>query len=249
MQNTALLRCDNLTLGYDRHPAVHHLTCTIERGMLLALVGPNGAGKSTLLKALSGELHPMEGSVVFERAQTPIAYLPQTNDMDIAFPVTVFDMVAMGLWPQIGMMRALTAQQRRQVHEALEQVGMAALGQRSVGHLSGGQLQKARFARMLLQNADLLLLDEPFNAVDAQTVAELMQVLLRLNAQGRTLIVSLHDLECVQRYFPQCLILAQELVALGPTDEVFSADILIRLNHFPQLDAAQAATICHRTIP
>jgi zinc/manganese transport system ATP-binding protein len=229
------LACDNLTLGYDRHPAVHHLDCSFPRGTLVAVVGPNGAGKSTLLKAIAGELDPIEGGYRLGVPRERIAYLPQRGELDLAFPVSVFDMVAMGLWRQIGAFGRL--------RPAL--AGLSGQEQRPIGTLSGGQLQRARFARLMLQDADLLLLDEPFNAIDSRTIEDLAAIMQEWHAEGRSIIAVLHDLELVRRVFPHCLLLAREQLGFGPTDEVLTPERLARARTLAE-SFDEHAPVCHR---
>lgn len=218
----------NLTLGYDRHPAVHHLCCDIARGALVAVVGPNGAGKSTLLKALAGELEPIQGHFVQSIARERTAYLPQQSELDTGFPVTVFDMVAMGLWRHLGPFGGLGRKLAQRVGDALARVGLGGLERRPIGALSGGQLQRARFARMMLQDAELLLLDEPFNAIDSRTTDDLIELMLEWHREGRTIIAVLHDLDRVYRHFPQSLLIARESLGFGQTTAVLSAENLAR---------------------
>jgi zinc/manganese transport system ATP-binding protein len=230
------IRFENLTLGYERHPAVHHLDAEIPAGSLLAVVGPNGAGKSTLLKGIAGELRPFEGHIHIEpphilpagRNRATLAYMPQRNELDSSFPITVFDMVAMGLWHEIDAFRGLGRADRGRVHAALGIVGLAGFESRSIGTLSGGQLQRARFARLILQDAPTILLDEPFAAIDARTVDDLAHLILDWHAEGRTVFTVVHDFGQVRRYFPTCLLLARELVAFGPTGEVMTETLLAR---------------------
>lgn len=241
----AAIHFDNLTLGYDRHPAVHHLGCQIARGALVAVVGPNGAGKSTLLKAMVGEIRPLQGAfeLAFERER--IAYLPQQSELDTSFPVSVFDMVAMGLWRQMGGFGGLRRSDKARVGEALRLVGLTGLEQRPIGTLSGGQLQRARFARLILQDCDLLLLDEPFNAIDSRTTDDLMALVLDWHAEGRTILAVLHDLDKVRRCFPQCLLLAREVVAHGATPQVLTAEHLARAKALAER-FDEHAPVCHR---
>lgn len=239
------LRCDNLTLGYDRHPAVHHLSCEIGHGALVAIVGPNGAGKSTLLKALVGELQPLQGACTLSAPRERIAYLPQLSEIDRSFPVNVFDMVAMGLWHQLGPLGGLKRGQAQRVHATLAAVGLSGLEQRPIGTLSGGQLQRARFARLMLQDAQLLLLDEPFNAIDARTTEDLVALMLAWHAEGRTILAVLHDLERVHRHFPQCLLLARESLGFGPTASILTEPLLLRARHLAET-FDDHAPVCHR---
>lgn len=216
---------DNLTLGYDRHPAVHHLQTEIQTGSLTAIVGPNGAGKSTLLKGIIGNLTPLEGRVVLDAfGRDDIAYLPQKSDIDVTFPMTVADLVAMGLWRDIGAFGSLGRKSRARVAQAIDAVGLLGLEKRSIGSLSGGQLQRALFARLLLQDAKLVLLDEPFAAIDARTMADLVGVIRTWHGEGRTILTVLHDHEIVREHFPETLMIARELVAHGSTRNVMIAE-------------------------
>lgn len=243
-----VIRFRNLTLGYDRHPAVHHLSADVPAGALLAIVGPNGAGKSTLLKGLMGETLPLQGGFELAVGADDIAYLPQLDDMDRSFPVSVFDMVAMGLWKRLGGFRGLDRNDHARVHDTLARVGLAGLERRPIGTLSGGQLQRARFARMMLQDCRLLLLDEPFNAIDSRTIDDLLGIITDWHGEGRTVLAVLHDLERVGRHFPHCLLIARELVGFGPTAEVLTATNLARARalaeRFEENEAH--APVCHR---
>ena len=213
----------DLTLGYDRHPAVHHITGEVERRSLLAIVGPNGAGKSTLLKGIVGELKPLSGSLARDGLKkSDIAYLPQQIDIDRSFPISVFDCVAMGLWREVGAWRGVHGHRTEEVARALATVGLQDLGHRPVGALSGGQFQRVLFARLLLQDAALILLDEPFRAVDTKTVADLIALILRWHGEGRTVLAALHDIEQVRAHFPTTLLLAREVVAWGETRQVLT---------------------------
>ena len=219
--NAPVIKLQDLTLGYDRHPAVHHLNARIAPCSLLALVGPNGAGKSTLIKALAGELRPLSGTVS-GLAGRRIAWLPQHSGLDPSFPIGVRDMVAMGLWHRVGALRRFTAEHRRLCDEALAAVGLTGFETRGLDTLSGGQLQRALFARLILQDAPVVLLDEPFAAVDNRTSTDLLALLHRWQHQGKTVIVVLHDLAQVRAHFPLTMLLARELVACGPTAEVLT---------------------------
>jgi len=221
------IRFDDVTLGYGRRPAVHHLGGAIPAGSLTAVVGPNGAGKSTLLKGIVGTLAPLSGSIDRPGARR-LAYLPQAAEIDRSFPLSVYDLVAMGLWSRAGLFGGIGRRDRHRIEEALAAVGLAGFERRSIGTLSGGQMQRALFARLLLQDADLILLDEPFTAIDAKTSADLLALVRRWHDEARTVVAVLHDLDVVKRTFPQTLLIAREPVAWGDTETVLSPDNLLR---------------------
>jgi len=219
----------NLTLGYDRHPAVHHLDGAVARGALMAVVGPNGAGKSTLFKGIVGVLSPLGGHVdLCGLAPRDIAYLPQVAEVDRSFPINVYDMVAMGLWRVTGLFGGIDRHARERVHAAIAAVGLTGFEDRPIGSLSGGQMQRVLFARLLLQDARLIVLDEPFNAIDAKTAADLLELVRRWHAESRTVMAALHDLELVKAHFPEVLLLAREPVAWGAAHEVLTAENLVK---------------------
>jgi zinc/manganese transport system ATP-binding protein len=222
---TAPLTFRDLTLGYDRHPAVHHLTGEIAAGALLAVVGPNGAGKSTLFRGIVGLLKPLAGSIGRGGLDVrDIAYLPQTADIDRSFPISVFDFVGTGLWRATGPFGGIGKALRPKLAEALAAVGLSGFENRAIGTLSGGQMQRMLFARVLLQDARMIVLDEPFNAVDARTTTDLVGLVRRWHGEGRTVIAALHDIDQVRVYFPETLLLARSAVAWGPTAEVLTAE-------------------------
>jgi zinc/manganese transport system ATP-binding protein len=222
---TPAIAFQNLTLGYGRHPAVHQLKADIDKGSLTAIVGPNGAGKSTLLKGVTGVLAPLEGGVSIKGlSRDDIAYLPQQSEIDLSFPISVIDLVAMGLWREIGPFGWLGRKRQARIDEAIAAAGLTGFELRSIGSLSGGQMQRALFARLLLQDAQLVLLDEPFTAIDARTMADLIGVVRDWHGEGRTVLAVLHDHETVRTHFPQTLMLARELVAHGPTNQVLTAE-------------------------
>jgi len=218
-----LLTLDNVTAGYDRHPAVHHLSLEILAGDMLAVVGANGSGKTTLLRLLAGDLRPMEGRLVLPHtARCRIAYLPQVNRTDRDFPITVQDLVASGLWHETGALRGLGRRQRDRVMDALDAVGLGFCARRLIGSLSGGEFQRVRFAQLMLQEARLVLLDEPFAGVDANTIGVLLPQLEKWNAEGVTIVTVLHELDIVRQWFPRTLLLARHLVACGDTGQVLT---------------------------
>ncbi|MGC4024816.1 MAG: zinc ABC transporter ATP-binding protein AztA [Mesorhizobium sp.] len=223
----------DLTLGYNSHPAVHHLNGDVCKGSLIAVVGANGSGKSTLLKGIVGVLKPMSGRISIAPG-TRIAYLPQQSEIDRSFPARVVDLVALGLWPKRGLLGRIKAEDRQRLSQALMAVGLGGFEDRPIDTLSGGQMQRALFARVLLQDADLILLDEPFNAIDAKTVRDLLEVVQRWHGEGRTVMVVAHDLEMVRENFPDSLLLARRAVAWGPTSTALHPQQLLAARRFDE---------------
>jgi len=227
----ACLTFRDLTLGYDSHPAVHHLDGVVRSGSLTAVVGSNGSGKSTLMKGIVGILKPMSGAFS-HRPGTRTAYLPQQSELDRSFPARVVDLVSLGLWPLSGLLGRRTAEHRETVSRALTAVGLGGFEKRPIETLSGGQLQRSLFARVLVQDADLILLDEPFNAVDAKTVGDLIVLIKRWHGERRTILVVVHDLQLVRDHFPEALLLARRPVAWGETSEALAPENLLRARQF-----------------
>ena len=223
---TAALRLVDLTVSYDRHPAVHHVSAEIPAAEMTAIVGPNGAGKSTLLKALLGLAPHIEGRI--ETTAKRIAYLPQQAEIDRSFPIPVLDTVLLGRWSRFGAFGKAAKTDLHDAHHAIEAVGLGGFERRPIDTLSVGQFQRVLFARLLLQDADLVLLDEPFAAIDSKTVADLMDLIRRWRSENRTVIAVLHDLDQVRRDFPHAILMARELVDAGPTARVLSAENLLR---------------------
>ena len=223
----------DLTLGYDGHPAVHHLDGTLARGSLTAVVGANGSGKSTLLKGIVGMMRPLGGSIVRSR-NLRTAYLPQMSELDRSFPATVADLVALGHWPRRGLFGRHGREDRIRVSYALLAVGLEGFERRGIDTLSGGQLQRALFARVLVQDADLVLLDEPFNAIDARTVRDLVGLIHRWHGERRTVLVVVHDLDLVREHFPSALLLARRPVAWGDTVAALHPENLLRARRFDE---------------
>ena len=244
---SAALVFKNLTLGYDRLPAVQQLDTEIQEGSLTAIVGPNGAGKSTLLKGVTGALSPLEGQVHIDGFRDEeIAYLPQQSEIDRSFPICVVDLVAMGLWHKIGAFGRLRPAMPARLDAAIAAVGLTGFEKRSIGSLSGGQMQRALFARLLLQDARLVLLDEPFAAIDTKTMTDLINLIKDWHSEGRTVLAVLHDNNTVGAHFPQTMMLARELVAHGPTSKVLTSENQFRAR---QMCEACAGTphVCGKT--
>jgi zinc/manganese transport system ATP-binding protein len=222
----AQLQFRNVTLGYDRHPAVHHLSGEVASGALIAVVGPNGAGKSTLFRGLVGILKPLAGSIERGLDIRDIAYLPQTADIDRSFPISVFDFVGTGLWRSTGFFGGIGKAARGKIAQALASVGLTGFENRTIGTLSGGQMQRLLFARVLLQDAAMIVLDEPFNAIDSKTSADLLALVQRWHSEKRTVLAALHDMDLVRANFPETLLLARGKVAWGSTPEALTAENL-----------------------
>lgn len=220
------IRLDHVTLRHgpsaaERHgpsAAVRSLSGVFAPGSLTALIGPNGAGKSTLLRAIAG-LHKVAEGHIDRGGLRPadIALLPQGGNLDRGFPICCRDVVALGLTGRFGAFRAMPAGRLLAAERALAAVGLPNHAARPIGALSAGQFQRVLFARMIVQDAPVLLLDEPFSAVDASTTEDLLRILRTWHAEGRTIITVLHDLDLVHDAFPRTLLLDREMVAWGPT--------------------------------
>ncbi|WP_443115200.1 metal ABC transporter ATP-binding protein [Herbaspirillum seropedicae] len=224
----AAISLENLTVSYRRHPALHHVNGAFERGSLTAVVGPNGAGKSTLLKSMLGLVRCNDGRVLTHVDARRIAYLPQQAEIDRSFPISVLDCVLLGYWQAKGNWGGIDAAMCARARQALAAVGLDGFSGRPVASLSVGQFQRVLFARILLQDAEVILLDEPFNAIDARTTGDLLRIISAWHAERRTVIAVLHDHDQVRRAFPQTLLLARHVVAWGQTAEVMCEENLQR---------------------
>lgn len=225
------LAIHGLTVSYDGKPAVFSVDVVFRPARMTAIIGPNGAGKSTLLKAALGIITPLSGrvtshGVALGQRRERIAYVPQRASVDWDFPARVLDVVVMGLYRELGLLRRITAAHRARALHCLDRVGMADFAQRQIGQLSGGQQQRVFLARALAQDADLYLLDEPFAGVDAATEKAIIGVLHALRDEGRTVIAVHHDLATVRAYFDCALIMNTTAIAEGPVSEVFTPDHL-----------------------
>lgn len=217
----------NLTVSYKAHPVVHHLSVTFPAGKSTAIVGPNGAGKSTLLKAIMGLVPYSEGTI--KKADTlKVSYLSQISEIRRDLPLTLFELVSAGAFHKMGLFGKLSKEAMKDVDAALKFVGLEGFEDRSIDSLSGGQFQKALFARIVVERADLILLDEPFNAMDARTTKELCQLIKRWEADGKTVIVVLHDLNLVCQYFTNTLLLARDKIAFGASEKVVTRENMQR---------------------
>jgi zinc/manganese transport system ATP-binding protein len=229
MTRGAAISLHDAIVTYRRVPAVHHVAGSFQAGSMTALAGPNGAGKSTLLKAIMGLL-PLSDGRIDRNGLSPhrMAYLPQTPEIDRSFPISVLQTVALGAWPRVGGFGALPASERERAAACIAKVGLAGYGGSPIAALSAGQWQRALFARLMMQDASVILLDEPFAAVDERTTNDLMHIVRAWHEEGRTVIAVLHDVAFIRRYFPWTLLLAREVVAWGPTGEALSDENIER---------------------
>lgn len=236
---------DNLTVSYQKRPAIHHVKHTFKENESCAIFGPNGAGKSTLLKACMRLVQYNTGSVNWQNLQRKdIAYLPQQCELDRTQPMTVFELVAMGLWYEIGIFGGLNKTQKIRVSDILARVGMEKFANRTIAQLSNGQLQRVLFARMMVQDAQFLLLDEPFNAVDINTTSALLSILHDCQNQNKTVIAVLHDPEQVKEHFGQTLLFNKEVISFGETSKVLTPENIEKANQISRQNTDNPKTWC-----
>ena len=212
----------NLTVAYGENIALEDLNLNIEVGSLMALVGPNGAGKSTLIKTILKFLKQITGEIKIN-AKT-LAYVPQRNSVDWDFPTTLFDVVEMGCYGRVGLFKRVSKGEKQKVLKAIEQVGMLEFKDRQISELSGGQQQRAFIARALVQEADIYLMDEPFQGVDSTTEKSIVEILKQLKAEGKTIIVVHHDLQTVPTYFESVALINKAVIISGKVSEVFTQE-------------------------
>ena len=212
----------NLTVAYGENIALEDLNLNIEVGSLMALVGPNGAGKSTLIKTILKFLKQITGEIKIN-AKT-LAYVPQRNSVDWDFPTTLFDVVEMGCYGRVGLFKRVSKEEKHKVLKAIEQVGMLEFKDRQISELSGGQQQRAFIARALVQEADIYLMDEPFQGVDSTTEKSIVEILKQLKSEGKTIIVVHHDLQTVPAYFESVALINKAVIVSGKVSEVFTQE-------------------------
>ena len=210
----------NLTVAYGENIALEDFNLDVEIGSLMALVGPNGAGKSTLIKTILKFLKQITGEIKINGKN--LAYVPQRNSVDWDFPTTLFDVVEMGCYGRVGLFKRVNKEEKAKVLKAIEQVGMLEFKDRQISELSGGQQQRAFIARALVQEADIYLMDEPFQGVDSTTEKSIVDILKKLKSDGKTLIVVHHDLQTVPTYFETVTFINKSVIASGKVKEVFT---------------------------
>lgn len=208
---------------YGRIHALQIDDIAVMNNDLTAIVGPNGGGKSTLLKVMAGIIKPLRGRVI-KHSEVSVAYLPQNTQIDRTFPMLVEDVVAMGLWHNIRSFGRIDAAAKQQIKASLKLVGLDGFEHRSLYELSGGQLQRMLFARLAIQDAKVMFLDEPFAAVDAKTTLELLRLIKQWHKAGKTIVVVLHNIPLVQQHFPKTLMLARHVYDYGDTGKVLTQD-------------------------
>lgn len=244
----APLSIDDMTVAYHRKPVLWDVDLDIPEGQLIGMIGPNGAGKSTLIKAALGLIPAISGRVLiygkpYAEQRRLVAYVPQRESIDWDFPVSALDVAVMGCYGRVGWLRPVTRNHRATAWEALERVGMADFADRQISQLSGGQQQRVFLARALAQDARMYIMDEPLAGVDAATERTIVRLLQDLRAQQRTVLAVHHDLQTVQDYFDQVILLNTRVVAAGPTDWVFTRENLEKTygGHLTLLDEAGQA--------
>ncbi|MBE9060818.1 metal ABC transporter ATP-binding protein [cf. Phormidesmis sp. LEGE 11477] len=225
---------DDISVTYSNAKlALYNASCMVMPGTITALVGPNGSGKSTLFKSIMGFLQPSQGKIrvggfPVQKVQKRqlMAYVPQSDEVDWNFPVSVFEVVMMGRYGYMNIFRTPRQKDRRIVMESLERVGLVDFRNHQIGELSGGQKKRAFLARALAQEGKVILLDEPFTGVDVKTEKRIIDLLLQLKQEGHTILVSTHDLASVSTFCDRTILLNQTILASGTTQEVFTEDNL-----------------------
>jgi len=229
--NPPPLELHDLTVAYHKKPVLYGIDMAVPKGSLVGIIGPNGAGKSTLIKAIMGLLPASAGWVKvfgepYKKNCHRVGYVPQRESVDWDFPVNVMDVVLMGRYGHLRIGQRPTKNDKEIAVECLKKVKMLPFAKLQIGNLSGGQQQRVFLARALAQESDLYLMDEPFVGVDAATEAAIVEILRELVTRGKTLLVVHHDLATAKEYFDSLLLLNMRLVAFGPTEEVFTPEIL-----------------------
>ncbi|KRM23404.1 metal ABC transporter ATP-binding protein [Latilactobacillus graminis] len=223
-----MLVVKNLTVAYDDSPVLTDVTVHFDAGKITGIIGPNGAGKSTLIKAILGLIKVRQGSVLYQDCpihtiQKQIAYVEQRKDLDLNFPINVFDVVLTGTYGQLGVFHNPGQKAKQASLAALEQVGLSAFSKRQIGQLSGGQLQRVFVARAIVQEAAIIILDEPFVGIDLQSETAIMGIMKQWRDAGKTIIVIHHDLNKVSQYFDDLVVMNHGVVDYGPVKKVYNA--------------------------
>ena len=239
---------EGLSVSYDKKRVLSNVYLRIEEGRLIGVLGPNGAGKSTLFKSILGLISNNTGTITIfgkpiSESRKRIAYVPQRDEVDWTFPATVRDIVMMGRFPAKTIWQKMDTIDHRKAQEAMEELSILDLADRQIGALSGGQQQRVFLARALCQEADILMLDEPFVGVDITTEEHIIRVLRKLSKEGKTLLVVHHDLSSVKEYFDQVILINQRLVAYGDTDTTFVAENIAKTYGAPHTILLEAGNV------
>lgn len=224
-----VLTVDNICVSYFGKEVLNNITFSAKKGKLIGVIGPNGAGKSTLIKAILSLARPSFGTITFGKnhikdAKKTISYVKQRADNDLSFPIQVKDVVMLGAYPRLGLFKYPRKAHKKQVLDVLEKVDMLSFAKTQIGELSGGQLQRVFLARVLMQQAQLIFLDEPFAGIDAESEQKIIKILKKLRNEGKTIIVVYHDLANVVDYFDEVIILNKEIVACGEVKTTFTKE-------------------------
>ncbi|AVK62654.1 manganese ABC transporter ATP-binding protein [Lactobacillus sp. CBA3606] len=223
-----MLVVKNLTVAYDDTPVFTDVAVNFNTGKITGIIGPNGAGKSTLIKAMLGLIKVKQGTATVDgqplkQLRQKVAYVEQRKELDLTFPINVFEVVLTGTYGRLGLFKSPGKAERQASQAALAQVDLTAFAKRQIGNLSGGQLQRVFVARAIVQQAELIILDEPFVGIDLQSETAIMAILKQWRDQGKTIIVVHHDLNKVSRYFDDLVILNHGIVDFGPVETVYQA--------------------------
>lgn len=225
-----VIEIKKLVVAYDEDkPVLEDFNLGIEKGKMTAFVGPNGAGKSTLIKAILEFVKPITGSITingkkYAQEKKKIAYVPQRGSVDWDFPTTLYDVVEMGSYGRVGFLKRVPKSEKNRVMEAIEKVDMLEYVDRQISQLSGGQQQRVFIARALVQDAEIHLLDEPFQGIDKKTEGSIVKILKGLREEGKTVIVVHHDLQTVPEYFDEVVLINRKVIASGKVNEVFTKE-------------------------
>jgi len=239
---------DGLSVSYDKKRVLSTVYLRLEEGKLIGVLGPNGAGKSTLFKAILGLIGSNAGNIKIygediRENRKRMAYVPQRDEVDWTFPATVKDIVLMGRFPAKTIWQKMDATDHQKAKEAMEELSILDLADRQIGALSGGQQQRVFLARALCQEADILMLDEPFVGVDITTEEHIIRVLRKLSHEGKTLLVVHHDLSSVKAYFDQVILINQRLISFGDTESTFVADNIAKTYGAPHTILLEAGHV------
>ncbi|MCL1991113.1 MAG: metal ABC transporter ATP-binding protein [Defluviitaleaceae bacterium] len=221
-----MIKVSHLSASYLGTPVLKNVNFEVPKGVMVGIIGPNGAGKSTLIKAMLGLIKSngqvQIGEKMPHQLKSQLAYMKQGSDYDLNFPISVKDVVMLGLYPSLGLLKRPKRKHHKRVADALRKVEMEQLKDCQIAALSGGQWQRVLIARILVQDADVLFLDEPFTGVDADSEANIVAILRELRDAGKSIFMIYHDLDSVTTYFDQVILLNKTVIAYGPTADVFT---------------------------